>query len=84
MDVSLAVLPLVCAFAYVAQRAMVTAAIAPIILLAPFVFTIPPLPVFPDLPFEPRDARGGEAAPYDAASRRVFDRPVRLYAVIAG
>jgi hypothetical protein len=67
--------PLVCASAYVAQIARDTAAIAPIILLVPLVFTIPPLLVFPGLTFKPRGASGGEAAKRDAASRSVFDRP---------
>jgi hypothetical protein len=51
----------VCAFAYVAQLAMATAIIAPRILLAPFVFILPPLPVCQELPFELRDASGEEA-----------------------
>jgi hypothetical protein len=42
--------PVVCASAQVAQIAMATAAIAPIILLARFFFTIPPLPDLRALP----------------------------------
>jgi hypothetical protein len=53
---------------------MATAAIAPIILLAPFVFTVPPLPGFRRLPFKLRGASEGEATKHDAASRSVFDR----------
>ncbi|WP_246279087.1 hypothetical protein [Paraburkholderia ultramafica] len=74
-DASFGVPPLVCASAYVAQIARDTAAIAPIILLVPLIFTIPPLPVFPGPTFKPRGASGGEAAKRDAASRSVFDRP---------
>ncbi|MGF6504924.1 hypothetical protein OKW26_000727 [Paraburkholderia sp. 32] len=69
----------VCAFAQVAQVAMATANIAPRILLAPFVFILPPLPVCQELPFEPRAASGEEAVQRTTASRRVIDRRPRLY-----
>ncbi|SIT38583.1 hypothetical protein BN2475_150175 [Paraburkholderia ribeironis] len=59
---SVGVPPDVCAWAEFAQIAMTTDVIAPIILLAPFVFICAPLPVCPELPFEPRSASGAEAA----------------------
>jgi len=77
-DISPGVPPGVCALAWVAQVAMATANIAPSILLALFVFILPPLPVCQELLFEPHAANGEEAVSRAAASRRVFDRLVRL------
>lgn len=67
------------------QIVMARAAIVPVILLlAPLVFTVPPVPFIMDLPSQPRVASDSEAAKRDTASSVFLARLIGLYAVISG